>query len=277
MSTAETLLSETTFTTITNQLVEGISYLTSLEYYGIPILDVLHAFLIAYAYRSAVGAGHKQIGWGQGFLATVIMCAGGGSTVCILRGEPVGILKSNLFWGIYGTAYWLMFSNSFVYPFFHFIFSLPLVEELFTVADGILRNAAIVNFGVLGVDSILGADKFVAKILCGTLAGSGGGFWIDTFNLTHHHWSFSTPRWLHAANNDVKASFITALFYILATHPPAIFTELTGLPILTYIEAEAWSAVVLSLSLVYGVVYSKLLRRSRGFGTVNKKRNKKKH
>ena len=102
MSTAETLLSVTTFTTITDQLVDGIAYLTSLEYYDIPILDVLHAFLIAYAYRSAVGTGHNQIGWGQGFLATVIMCAGGGSTVCMLRGEPLGILKSNLFWGIYG-------------------------------------------------------------------------------------------------------------------------------------------------------------------------------
>ncbi|KAI9244554.1 hypothetical protein BDA99DRAFT_448363 [Phascolomyces articulosus] len=261
---------------ITDQLIEGIAYLTNLEYYGLPVLDVLHAFLIAYAYRSAVGAGHQHIGWGQGLLAVLIMCAGGGSTVAILRGEPLGILKSNLFWGIYGIAYWLMFSNSFVYPFFHIIFSLPLIEEVFTIADAILRNAAIVNFGVMGVDTTLGQDKYVAKVLCGTLAGSGGGFWIDTFNLTHHHWTFSTPKWLHAPTNDVKASFLTAVFYILATHPPTVFTEMTGLPLLQHKEAEAWSAVVLSLGLVYGVISNKLRQSRRGSNQVKKNLSKKK-
>ncbi|KAI9490224.1 hypothetical protein BDB00DRAFT_562903 [Zychaea mexicana] len=259
-----------TTTTITEQLIGGIAYLTSLEYQEIPVLDVLHAFLIAYAYRSAVGAGHNQIGWGQGLLAVIIMCAGGGSTVAILRGEPLGILKSNAFWGIYGLAYWSMFSNSFVYPLFNLIFSLPFVEEAFTVADAILRNAAIVNFGVLGVNSTLGEDKYIAKILCGTLAGSGGGFWIDTFNLTHHNWSFSTPRWLHAATMDVKASFATALFYILATNPT--FAELTGgWKVFTATEAEAWSAVVLSVGLIYGGVSARWQRKRSNDATKERK------
>ncbi|KAI8146627.1 hypothetical protein BJV82DRAFT_392629 [Fennellomyces sp. T-0311] len=168
----------TVSTSLTEQLINSINYFSSLEYKGLPVLDVMHAILIAYVYRSAVGAGHREIGWGQGFLATIIMCAGGGSTVCILRGEPLGILKSNMFWGLYGTAYWAMFSNAYVYPVLDYLFSLPIIEVTFTLADAILRNWAIINIGVLGVDSTLGADKIAAKLLCGTLAGSGGGFWI---------------------------------------------------------------------------------------------------
>lgn len=68
----------------------------------VPVLDVLHALLINYIYRSALGGNHSRIGWGQGFLATIVMCAGGGSTVALLRGEPLGILMSNSFWVIYG-------------------------------------------------------------------------------------------------------------------------------------------------------------------------------
>lgn len=69
---------------------------------SIPVLEILHAILINYTYRSVLRESHAHIGWGQGLLATIVMSAGGGSTVAILRGEPLGILKSNRFWGIYG-------------------------------------------------------------------------------------------------------------------------------------------------------------------------------
>ena len=71
-----------------------------------------------------------------------------------------------------------MFSNPYVFQYTDYLFKLPVVEELFTVGDAILRNQAIIQFGVDGVNTTLGADKWVAKILCGTLAGSGGGIWI---------------------------------------------------------------------------------------------------
>ena len=75
-----------------------------------------------------------------------------------------------------------MFSNAYVYPVLDYLLSHPLVEVAFTLADAILRNWAIIHIGVLGVDSTLGADKLVAKLVCGTLAGSGGGFWIGNNN-----------------------------------------------------------------------------------------------
>lgn len=69
---------------------------------SIPILPIIHAVLINYAYRSALKQSHVNIGWLQGFIATVVMSTGGGSTAALLRGEPIGTLKSNSYWGIYG-------------------------------------------------------------------------------------------------------------------------------------------------------------------------------
>ncbi|CDH52884.1 hypothetical protein RO3G_16174 [Lichtheimia corymbifera JMRC:FSU:9682] len=244
---------------VTHQLASAIGYLTELQWAGFPVLDLLHAVLIAYIYRSALAEHHSRIGWGQGLVATIVMAAGGGSTIAIIRGEPVGILKSNEFWIMYGAAYAIMFAHTFVYEAFKFLFSIPLVEEVFTVVDAILRNIAIVRFGVDGVDDALGPGKWVAKLICGTLAGAGGGFWIDSFQLTHHHWSFSTPRWLHEATIDVKASFVTALFYMLATNEA--FSQWSGFPLLSREDAETWSAVVLSIGLVYGVIIARQRKR----------------
>ncbi|KAI8388723.1 uncharacterized protein BYT42DRAFT_561002 [Radiomyces spectabilis] len=218
---------------------------------SVPVLEVLHAILINYAYRSMLRGNHAHIGWGQGLLATIVMCAGGGSTVAILRGEPLGILKSNRFWGIYGTTYWLMFSNPYFYNILQFLFSIPVVEQVVCLSDGILRNFAVTRIGVDGVSAnpALGEDKWVAKIICGTLAGSGGGLWIDAFRLTHQEWSFSTPRLLHTASIDMKASFLTAVFYVISTTPE--LSEWIGIPGLKPVEAQAWSAVIMSSGLVY--------------------------
>lgn len=73
-----------------------------------------------------------------------------------------------------------MFSNPYVYQVVDFLFSIPVVEHVFTLSDSILRALAMIQVGVEGVSSnpALGADKFVAKVLCGTLAGCGGGLWI---------------------------------------------------------------------------------------------------
>jgi uncharacterized membrane protein YeiH len=73
-----------------------------------------------------------------------------------------------------------MFSNQFVYQVVDFLFSVPVIEHVFTVSDSILRAMAMFQFGIEGVNSnpALGADKFVAKIICGTLAGCGGGLWV---------------------------------------------------------------------------------------------------
>ncbi|CAO3596714.1 unnamed protein product [Absidia cylindrospora] len=225
---------------------------------SVPLLEVIHALLINYAYRTALRGAHTNIGWGQGFIATIVMCAGGGLTVALLRGEPLGILKSNQFWGIYGTMYWLMFSNPYVYSLVNSLFRIPALEQVLTLADGILRNFAVTRVGIQGVISnpALGDDKWMAKLICGTLAGCGGGFWIDTFKLTQEHWTFSTPRILHTPTIDMKASFASTLFYLVSTQPE--LCELLGCSALTQTEAQTWSALILSSGLVYKSYINKI-------------------
>ncbi|KAI8342064.1 hypothetical protein BC941DRAFT_499564 [Chlamydoabsidia padenii] len=251
-------------TSLTDQLVVIVSGLSELTVtvpqlnISLPVLELVHAVLITYAYRTALRSAHSTIGWGQGFLATIVMCAGGVSTVTLLRGEPLEILKTNRFWGIYGTTYWLMFSNPYVYPLVQSLFKIPVMEEFLTLADGILRNKVITQIGIEGValNPLLGNDKWVAKLICGTLAGCGGGFWIDTFRLTQEHWTFSTPQFLQEPPVDMKVSFVSTLFYLVSTNTE--LCDIIGLSALTPTEAQAWSALLVSSGLVYKSYITKL-------------------
>lgn len=85
------------------------------------------------------------------------------------------------------TTYLAMFSNPYVYQVVDFLFSIPVVEHVFTLSDSILRALAMIQVGVEGVSAnpALGADKFVAKVLCGTLAGCGGGLWIGKYRAIY--------------------------------------------------------------------------------------------
>ncbi|KAI8352455.1 hypothetical protein EDC96DRAFT_517995 [Choanephora cucurbitarum] len=175
--------------TLNEQLVQLVFGLANLKFdvpvldVSLPVLDVLFAILINYSYRQALGVAHAQVGWYQGLLATLVMASGGGCTVAVLRGEPIGILKSNEFWAIHCATYVAMFSNTMFYQTIDFLFSIPLVEHIFTLSDSILRTLAMVQSGIEGVNHNpgLGQDKIVAKIICGTLAGCGGGLWIGKF------------------------------------------------------------------------------------------------
>ncbi|KAI8343974.1 hypothetical protein BC941DRAFT_326384, partial [Chlamydoabsidia padenii] len=146
---------------------------------SIPVLDTLFAVFIHYLYKTALGVNHRHISWLQGFFATVVMACGGGCTVALIRGEPLGILKSNEFWVIHSITYLGMFSNDIIYQGIHWLFcSFPLVEHVFTVSDGFLRTMAMVQGGVDGVETALGPNKWMAQLICGTLAGCGGGLWM---------------------------------------------------------------------------------------------------
>ncbi|KAI8984627.1 hypothetical protein BDF20DRAFT_911704 [Mycotypha africana] len=272
--------------TLNEQVVQLVFGLADLKLnipiinYPLPVLDALFAILINYSYRSALGVAHNQVGWYQGLIATLVMATGGGCTVSLLRGEPMGILKSNEFWALHCSTYLAMFSNPYVYQVIDFLFSIPAIEHMFTLSDSILRAFAMIQTGVEGVASnpALGTDKLVAKILCGTLAGCGGGLWIDAFQLNQPIWTFSTPRLLHSASIDMKASFFTTIFYVAATTPA--ISEYLNLPILEPIEAQAWSAVFLSGGLIYGTYSNRWNKRSKELralkeknGTLDKKKS----
>lgn len=220
--------------------------------YSLPVLNVLYAIFINYSYRSVLGVSHSQIGWYQGLLATLVMATGGGSTVSILRGEPIGILKSNEFWAIHCTTHFVMFSNAYAYQIVDVLFNIPIIEHLFALSDSILRALSMCQNGIDGVSNHpeLGPDKYVAKVLCGTLAGCGGGLWIDAFRMNESNWSFSTPRLLRIASIDMKASLTGSLFYVAATSPE--FCHWLGLEVFEPQVAQAWSALLVSSGLAYG-------------------------
>ncbi|CAO3624362.1 unnamed protein product [Cunninghamella blakesleeana] len=225
---------------------------------SLPLLPIIHAVLINYAYRTTLKQSHVNIGWLQGFIATVVISTGGGSTAALLRGEPLGTLKSNSYWGIYGGVYWLMFSNPYFYQFTQYLFSIPTLQEVLILADGILRNYSITKIGIEGVslNPSLGDDKWVAKLILGTLAGCGGGFWIETFRLNQEHWTFQTPQVLRTPNIDMKFSFLSTLFYLITTSPEV--SSFLGCPTFTKEEATAWGAMILSSGLIYKSYASKI-------------------
>jgi hypothetical protein len=127
--------------TLNDQLVQLVFGLANLRVdvplinYSLPVLDVLFAILINYSYRSALGVSHSQVGWYQGLLATLVMATGGGCTVAVLRGEPVGILKSNEFWGIhwYGSIVLLQDHNGLNHVFLLVLLILPCSPTLMSI------------------------------------------------------------------------------------------------------------------------------------------------
>lgn len=67
----------------------------------------------------------------------------------------------------------------------------------------------------------------------------------------------------------MKISFATTLFYIGTTTPE--FVEYLNLPLLTTVEAQAWSAVILSSGLVYGSYASRWAKQSKAVKELNEK------
>jgi hypothetical protein len=81
--------------------------------------------------------------------------------------------------------------------------------------------------------------------------------------LTQHTWSFSTPRVLLAPGVDLKASFVVALFYMLSTSGE-LFPLGMEHHALKPIEAQAWSAVIMTSALFYRLVKSQLQQKIAG-------------
>lgn len=84
---------------------------------------------------------------------------------------------------------------------------------------------------------------------------------VDAFRLTQHTWSFSTPRVLLAPGVDLKASFGVALFYMLSTSEE-LFPKGMEHHVLNPIEAQAWSAVLMTCALMYRMINNQLQSRN---------------
>jgi xanthosine utilization system XapX-like protein len=97
MSTLTDFVVSTVFSLADATIPIPLPYISSIS-----LLSFLHAVQVSQAYRNILKENHVRIGWFQGLFAIVMMAAGGGSTVCLLRGEPIGILGNDAFWAVYG-------------------------------------------------------------------------------------------------------------------------------------------------------------------------------
>jgi hypothetical protein len=110
---------------------------------------------------------------------------------------------------------------------------------------------AMVQFGVDGVEGTVGANKWMAQLICGTLAGCGGGLWMDAFRLDEPHWTFGTPRLLRAASTDMKITLATVVLYMgLVDEWSFVDTFLGFSTTMDHIEAQAWCALFLTAGLI---------------------------
>ncbi|OZJ06615.1 hypothetical protein BZG36_00310 [Bifiguratus adelaidae] len=229
----------------------------------IPLPMILHAIRVSYDYRTRLAANHVHIGWLQGLVAVLFMAAGGGFSVGLLRGEGWKALFNDSFWAAYGSMYLLTFGSS---TFYNILDSLPpaVFYSMIVAGDALSRANAITGYGVDGVvqtvTSSSSPGKWVARVVCGTLAGCGGGMIADAFQLATLDWTFKTPSIFRAASPDINYAFYTALFYTLTT-APEVALWLTGeVPLakvsgkteaytpqglLSLDEARAWGSLIM--------------------------------
>ncbi|KAI9485892.1 MAG: hypothetical protein EXX96DRAFT_546932 [Benjaminiella poitrasii] len=176
------------FLNVQQQLTLSVQYIANLKIVLPFFLNELHlcefakATLIAHAYRSALGERDvKRISWLQSFFVCIFLSSSGTCTVAILRGEPFGIINKDEIWLIYGFTCWVMFSNPYLFKTLAYVFmTFPMSKAFFIGLSGLRRGYSLVQYGVDGVIIKPECKKIVARVLCGTLAGSGGGLWNGT-------------------------------------------------------------------------------------------------
>lgn len=100
MATLTDLVVSTVFTLAEATIPIPLPYISSIS-----LLAFLHAIQVSQAYRNILKENHVSIGWFQGLFAIIMMAAGGGCTVSLLRGEPLGILRNDQFWAVYGYVH----------------------------------------------------------------------------------------------------------------------------------------------------------------------------
>ncbi|KAI1316529.1 hypothetical protein EDD11_009868 [Mortierella claussenii] len=205
------------------------------------IFSALHGIRVAMAYRQAIekaaeqssrdgtGAKSGRVPFGQALLSVLVMALGGGFTSSMLLGMPPSWLGSNVVVPTYALSFFLV-QYTVMYDILKEMVPPAALDSVLIIADGSLRALSIAKTGVDGSRMRFAADShqggaggmtepWFAMLLLGTIAGCGGGMWADLLQLKTHHWTLTTPSFVHAATYDMKASLLSAFFYAASTSP----------------------------------------------------------
>ncbi|KAF9967834.1 hypothetical protein BGZ70_007981 [Mortierella alpina] len=204
------------------------------------IFSALHGIKMSMAYRKAIEQAAEQslkdgtaaqpprTPWGQALLSVLVMSLGGGFTTSMLLGMPPSWLGSNVVVPTYALSFFLI-HQTILYDILNDLVPPAVLDSVLIVADSSLRALSIAKLGVDGSRMRFAADSHVgsggvsepwfAMLFLGMVAGSGGGMWADLLKLKSHHWTLSTPSFVHTATYDMKAAFLSAFFYAASTSP----------------------------------------------------------
>ncbi|KAL1924354.1 uncharacterized protein VTP21DRAFT_7389 [Calcarisporiella thermophila] len=220
----------------------------TLPLFHFPLLSALHGIRVALEFRRSLeqSGTRREIGWLQGFFAIMVASVGGSTTSAILMGIPPGWLASNTVLPAYAATYFAVFYLPGVYPVLLRV--RPLLDPFLISADGLTRFSAITSFAIDAchfrpeVAPRLGGS-WIAMLVCGTIAGCGGGLWNDALQLGSAHWGLRTPRGFKTPTWDMAAAFLTAACYTFYSMPEILRFETKGAASLE--EAKALSAFVM--------------------------------
>ncbi|RKP07673.1 hypothetical protein THASP1DRAFT_24221 [Thamnocephalis sphaerospora] len=185
----------------------------------LPILGTLHAIKVTLDYRARIRrASGPRPPLLQGLFTVLTMALGGSTTSAFLMGIPPSWLSSNVALPTYALVYLAMFRAPGDIVFRTLDAIDPFIRPILLVADGLTRAHSQAGFAIESVRAMpVLKNSIIAQLLCGTLAGCGGGILADAFNLASHDWHFRTPTALKSEHYDLRVSFFTALTYALTT------------------------------------------------------------
>ncbi|KAI8878025.1 hypothetical protein K501DRAFT_196848 [Backusella circina FSU 941] len=154
-----------------------VRFMSTLSVLSVPLGLLAKALLTVSSYKTALGTQADKVPFLQGFTSCVLLASAGTNTVAILRGESIGVLKNTPFWLTFGVVYTLIFYSKTISDAIQKAMTSPLFKAVFLALVCMDRGDTMIRYGVDGVTSIIGTDKLIAKLVCGTLAGCAGDLW----------------------------------------------------------------------------------------------------
>jgi hypothetical protein len=198
-------------------LLASYTPLALFAWWPLPLISILHATRINLEYRRALKlAGHvgQPHAWLQGLSSTLTLSLGGTTISALLVGSHPGWLVSNVMIPAYMLVYAAVNHAPYDIIYTSLEMTATVLEPLLVVNDGVARSLAQIKSGIELARGRLGGDAWVAMLICGTIAATGGGVVGDLYQLSTPAWALRVPMAFRKTTVDIKTAFVGALVYV---------------------------------------------------------------
>lgn len=193
--------------------------IVTIEQLPIPVFEFIHFLAVAYDCRlNGATIGTRPLI--PLYLAYWLAAVGGGLWVGVLLGQPPGWLCSDMSIAAGLLAFVLLhaFPGDLLYKLLQRV---PPLVWLLRAGDDVARALSVSLGGVERTRNAQHATltrmSHTCAILCGTLAGGGGGLTASFLNLFSEHWAFRVPPALIAPPRPLVSAAAGAVWYHFAT------------------------------------------------------------